>query len=571
MKLGVTGKIAAIVMSIVLVSIGAVTLVSYWNSYRQVKEAAGIELIGCANITTGIIRPDEILRLAQGDASLVGKVEQDISWTITKKPIFLNQYIISLDGKLLAADDTLKSQGFHAGDDFYLDQEALAMIVEMKHPAYSGVYKYGELNRITGYAPIYEDYDPNKPLIALNAIDFDAEILRERTWEMVRTTVVIGVLLPLLAALVAFLFVRRIVSPLKRVNERVNRVADGEFNLAVELQNVRSHDEVGQLQMSVGRMVGVLSSLAKGMLRTSRQLDEASQRLMDTAGQTGESSRQIAMAIDEVASGASSQANHANNVITLAEKARSAIDVGDRNARLAVGIAGESTEKARQGETAIRHAVDQLTSVTEAVRTVYESIQRLGKHSEAIDGIIRIMTDISNQTNLLALNASIEAARAGEQGRGFAVVAGEVRKLAEQSRVSAQQITNLVTDIQTETSVASISMESSLEAVGQLANLTEQGGSALSQILQQVERTEQSVKEMQHNLSDIGGYMQETVSAAVEIAGFIEQTAASSQQVSASAQEQNSYISLVVDNSRMLTDIATGLRDQVKSFQVTEA
>lgn len=571
MKIGITGKIASIVLTIVLVGVGTVTIVSYGNSYRQVKEAAGIELIGCANITTGIIDPDEISRLAQGDRSLIGKVEHDISWTVTKKPIFKNQYIISLDGKLLAADDSLKAEGFRAGDDFYLDKAALDMIVEMKHPAYSDVYVFGNAKRMTGYAPIYEDYDPNKRLIALNAIDFDAVILQERTWDMVRATVVIGALLPLLAAFASFLFVRRIVSPLKRVNEQVNRVADGEFTLAAELRQVRSRDEIGQLQLSVSRMVEVLSSLAKGMTRTSRLLDDASNRLLETADQTGESSRQIAMAIDEVASGASAQADRANQVIGLAHQARNAIEIGDGSARMAAEIAGESTEKARQGEAAIRHAVDHLASVTEAVRTVYDSIQRLAKHSEAIDGIVRIMTDISNQTNLLALNASIEAARAGELGKGFAVVAGEVRKLAEQSHSSARQITRLVTDIQEETSVAAGSMESSLEAVGQLASLTEQGGSALSQILHRVERTERSVEEMQHHLSDIGGYMEETLSAAVEIAGFIEETAASSQQVAASARDQNAYVFRVTDHSRMLADIATGLRDQVKSLQVKEA
>ena len=571
MKIGITGKIASIVLTIVLVGVGTVTIVSYGNSYRQVKEAAGIELIGCANITTGIIDPDEISRLAQGDRSLIGKVEHDISWTVTKKPIFKNQYIISLDGKLLAADDSLKAEGFRAGDDFYLDKAALDMIVEMKHPAYSDVYVFGNAKRMTGYAPIYEDYDPNKRLIALNAIDFDAVILQERTWDMVRATVVIGALLPLLAAFASFLFVRRIVSPLKRVNEQVNRVADGEFTLAAELRQVRSRDEIGQLQLSVSRMVEVLSSLAKGMTRTSRLLDDASNRLLETADQTGESSRQIAMAIDEVASGASAQADRANQVIGLAHQARNAIEIGDGSARMAAEIAGESTEKARQGEAAIRHAVDHLASVTEAVRTVYDSIQRLAKHSEAIDGVVRIMTDISNQTNLLALNASIEAARAGELGKGFAVVAGEVRKLAEQSHSSARQITRLVTDIQEETSGAAGSMESSLEAVGQLASLTEQGGSALSQILHRVERTERSVEEMQHHLSDIGGYMEETLSAAVEIAGFIEETAASSQQVAASARDQNAYVFRVTDHSRMLADIATGLRDQVKSLQVKEA
>ena len=571
MKLGVTGKIAAIVMTVVLVSIGTVTIISYWNSYRQVTEAAGLELIGCANITTGIIDPNEILRLARGDASLIGKVEQDISWTIEKKPIFKNQYIISLDGKILAADDSMKAEGFQAGDRFYLDADAVAMILDMKHPAYSGVYTYGGIDRITGYAPIYEDYDPSKPLIALNAIDFDADILSERTWAMVRSTVVVGVLLPLVAALAAFLFVRRIIAPLKRVNEQVNRVANGDFTLAAALLNVRSKDEVGQLQVSVGRMVEVLASLARDMTTTSRRLDEASRGIAHTAGQTGESSRQIASSIQEVAGGATNQADQAGHVLALVEKARYEIESGDAKARMTAEIAIESTEEARRGEAAIRHAVNHLADVSDAVRNVAESLRRLGKRSEEIGGIVKIMTAISGQTHLLALNAAIEAARAGEQGKGFAVVAGEVRKLAEQSRDSAERIARLVHNIQAETSAAIASMENSLTAVGQQSRFTGQGGEALARILSQVERTEQSAGEMQRSLDGIAAFMRETVAATVEIAGFIEQTAASAQEVSASAYEQISYVSRVTDDSRMLADIAAGLRDKVSSFRVTEA
>jgi len=423
---------------------------------------------------------------------------------------------------------------------------------------------------MTGYAPIYEDYDPNKPLIALNAIDFDAGILRGRTWEMVRTTVAIGALLPLLAALVAYLFVRRIIRPLKRVCDQVDRVADGDFTLADALSEAKSQDEVGRLQASVARMIEVLASLARDMLRTSRRLDEVSKGIRHTAHLTSESSKQIAGAIHEVASGAANQADQASNVIALVEKVRQAVDEGGRNARTTAELAAASTSEASKGEAAIGRAVDHLEAVAGAVRTVSESIRRLGKHSEEIGGIIMIVSDMAGQTNLLALNASIEAARAGEHGKGFAVVAGEVRKLAEQSRASADKITRLVTDIQAETSAAVLSMENSLSAVQEQRAFTETGGDALSRILSQVERNERSVMELQRNLSDIAGFMQETVSAAAEIAGFIEETAASSEEVAAAANEQHSSISRAMDDSRLLAEIAEGLRDNVKSFRVSE-
>src|SRR5690606_19279205 len=111
-------------------------------------------------------------------------------------------------------------------------------------------------------------------------------------------------------------------------------------------------------------------------------------------------------------------------------------------------VAKELTNK---GATFVDHVVEQMNFIKGSVTKASESILSLRDRSKEISSIIEIITDVAEQTNLLALNAAIEAARAGEHGKGFAVVAEEVKKLAEESKNSASQITEMITHIQRET------------------------------------------------------------------------------------------------------------------------
>ncbi|MDY0408882.1 hypothetical protein [Paracerasibacillus soli] len=94
----------------------------------------------------------------------------------------------------------MEKQGFSIGDDFYLDQQLVQTILDTKQPQYSEIYTYGGIKRVTGYAPIFKDHDPSKEIIALSAIDFDAKIVSERTWDAVKDSFLLGLIPITLAA-----------------------------------------------------------------------------------------------------------------------------------------------------------------------------------------------------------------------------------------------------------------------------------------------------------------------------------------------------------------------------------
>src|SRR5699024_7601592 len=139
---------------ILIFSIIIIFLSMYRANYKEITKAAGVELYGCASITTALIDPGDLDKIKAGDMETAEKVGDSISWTIQHKGIFEGQYVMDLDGTLLAVDENLLEQGFNTGDSFYISDENLEQLQITKAPVYSEVYEYAGMKRLTGYAPI---------------------------------------------------------------------------------------------------------------------------------------------------------------------------------------------------------------------------------------------------------------------------------------------------------------------------------------------------------------------------------------------------------------------------------
>src|SRR5690606_33213483 len=150
-------------------------------------------------------------------------------------------------------------QGFESGDKFYIDEEVIQTIQETKHPHYSEIYKFGGMKRLTGYAPIYKDHDPNKEIIAINAIDFNADIVSDRTFDAIRGGFVIGLLPMAIASIVTIWLIRRRTKPITALIDYSKEIAEG--NLAAEDINIRNKDEIGDLALTLNTMKNKLRAL----------------------------------------------------------------------------------------------------------------------------------------------------------------------------------------------------------------------------------------------------------------------------------------------------------------------
>jgi methyl-accepting chemotaxis protein len=225
-----------------------------------------------------------------------------------------------------------------------------------------------------------------------------------------------------------------------------------------------------------------------------------------------------------------------------------------RNSSIAVNSAQEASELAKQGGDIVIGTINGMNKISATVNATANNIEVLGKHSEQIGTIIKVIDDIANQTNLLALNAAIEAARAGDQGRGFAVVADEVRKLAERTTSATNEIVDTIKIIQQETKSAVQSMHSATKEVDTGVNLSQKADESLKQIVTSVESVVGLVK---------------------EIAAAAEQQGSTGENVSTSLQEvanENNKTVEEVDKhlvaTKELSAISQELRSMISHFRV---
>jgi methyl-accepting chemotaxis protein len=342
----------------------------------------------------------------------------------------------------------------------------------------------------------------------------------------------------------------------------------------VELQelatafNEQFADNQEQLRRNGELMAGITEVVGEVTLVAST-VSTASQQMSGTSQETGKAVDEIASAIGEIAHGAERQVQMAASALSAADETTEAARTSARNAQEAAEAAEQARQVAREGVGAAEQATDAMRTVRDSSQDVTDAIGDLARRSQEIGAIVETITGIAEQTNLLALNAAIEAARAGEQGRGFAVVAEEVRKLAEESQSAAGEISGLVETIQGETSRVVTLVDDSAKRTGEGADTVDQTREAFLRIGEAVDDMTARVEQIAGAVQQITAgseRMQEEIGG---VAGVAEESAASTQQVSASTQQTSASTQEIAASAAELARTAEELERIIARFQVT--
>jgi methyl-accepting chemotaxis protein len=564
--MGLARKITtAIIVLLVLVG-SAIGIFSYNTAYRQVEAAVGIELVGCANITTGLVNPGDIEALLQGDGSGLAALEERLNWTVEHKSLFKEVFILSLDGSIIAADQNLKARGYKAGDAFFFDPDAQEMIKSQKHSMYSSVFTFDNASLMTGYGPIYKNHDPNNEIVALMAINFDASIIHERTMDIVKMPFMTGAAVFFVAAVAVYIYIGFRIRPLAALSARVHRVSEGD--LTVQPLNYRSKDEIGFLARDFDEMTQNLRMLIAEVNHASGQVASSSIQLSAGAQETGRASEQTVSIIQELTDGAEQQLNQLEDSSDGIHVMSEHLTEIARNSEHVLEVAAHSSALADEGGKTIALSNDQMGIVYNKVAALSAIVHDLNSLSHEIESILDITTAIAGETNLLALNAAIEAARAGEHGRGFAVVAASVRKLSERSAESVGQISMLINQILRQMENATITMEETSAEVARGTELVRSAGQAFGSIEQSAGQTMLAIEGVSDNVVSLSRQAEKLAKAMERLVEIANTTVGGAQSMSAASEEQLAATEEVDASAAMLSSLAEKLQAQVERFKI---
>ncbi len=346
--------------------------------------------------------------------------------------------------------------------------------------------------------------------------------------------IVIGVLGVLGMSL---LTIRRITHSLSMASAMVEAIASGDLTHPVPQSG---SDEIGVMLGKLSVMQSSLRELISAVRNNVNNLDREATELSAASSSSAHASE--------------AQSEAASSMAASVEQLSVSIDQVEEHAREARGVTLTSGSQSEEGGRIIHEAASEMGRIAEAVNATAGTIRQLEDYSGQISSIVSVIKDIADQTNLLALNAAIEAARAGEQGRGFAVVADEVRKLAERTANSTQEITTMIGKIQQGTQRAAQEMESGVQRVNDGVNLAHKAGDSVTGI-------RASSEKVTHAVDDINLALKEQAVAAREIAQKVER-------IAQGAEENSAAINLTAASAEQLRMLSSDLQQLAGRFRV---
>lgn len=365
--------------------------------------------------------------------------------------------------------------------------------------------------------------------------------------------------------MIGLFIVKAINVPIREIVKLLGEVEKGDFTVKGTYE---AKDELGFLSKSFNNMIQNVNNIMMKVKVTSEQVAAAAEQLSASAEENTKASEFITATIVDVSEASGVQASNMNHVSVIIDDNAVMSKRVLANTEVITESVQNAAEVSADGRKVINKVSGQMTQINHTVHSVAESFKEFTERSKEIGNINDVITSIAGQTNLLALNAAIEAARAGESGKGFGVVAEEVKKLADESAASAQQISRLVSQIQKDTDSTMYMVNQATKEVQEGLVVVQEVGvnftnieTIISDVTPQIEEEKQLV----HKLLASNEQVHTSVD---EVKSLADTTATGTQNVTAATEEQLASMQEIASSSTSLAQLAEELNNLIKQFKI---
>ena len=377
--------------------------------------------------------------------------------------------------------------------------------------------------------------------------------------------VLISIILLVIAIVVAVWIARDITAPIVKVNVSLADMANGIFT-KINVGKDRA-DELGEMTRNTNSVIDTLSEIVGNIKGSAMSVDAASGELSEMANQISQTADDVANAVQEIAGGATTQADEIQKASeNTSEIGNSVQDVQDATVSLKE-LAGRMKAASADSSASLADLEKTSNSMSGSIADISTAIKATQEAVNTINEKVAGITSIATQTNLLSLNASIEAARAGEAGKGFAVVAEEIRTLADNSKLLADEIKGEMETLLTQAEGAVSASKDVQEGNDSQQEALHKTLSSVSQMLGDIDKTLTGIDEIAKNADvcvSAGARVNDSMQS---LSAISEENAASSEETGASMEELSATVTTLAGEANDLKNIAEQLNHEMQFFK----
>lgn len=416
---------------------------------------------------------------------------------------------------------------------------------------------------ISAYAPIK---NTSGQIIAIVGADSDVEVFQDIKNQF-RMALVIAIVFALFVAiLLTFIFSNRLKNNINIIKTSLNKMSTGDLSKNID---VKSKDEIEEIGYSLNEFKDKISSTLNNIRESIDETNAESKNLSYISNEMSISAKSVSSIIEEVAQSSNNQALDITSISKAFSEFGQDIECIVKLIQNIDTSANDITLKSEEGSNNINLIVDFMGKLNIQLNQVTQKIQGLGVSINKINEITGLINDISDQTNLLALNAAIEAARAGEAGRGFSVVADEIRKLAEQSKTSSQNINILLKNLSSESNEVVVNTENVNSQMINQTSIINGVADSLKDIMIGIEGILPQIHEVSNSLSDANNKKAVIVNSLENSSASVEEISASSEEIAASSQLLSNSSEQVAIAAQKLSHMMNTVTDSINKFKTT--